>query len=195
MAKLSKVLTSEKWFEKLPESQILNEDSVIRMWIFIQMITGHDHTAKNMFFVAKYNEDLRYDYQFYFAPWDMDLTWGNVSVGEINPYYTAFEMETLDNRVYWDIADMLIDENYHNAKDRAQTLYNELRKTVLTDKEIDEIILQLDHELRDSGAFARDKQRWSEGIHAENTSILRKYAKERLNYLDIAINDFDYFEE
>ena len=104
-------------------------------------------------------------------------------------------MDTLDNRVYWEVADLLIDENYHNAKDRAQTLYNELRKTVLTDKDIDEIILQLDHELRDSGAFARDKQRWPEGIHAEDTSILRKYAKERLNYLDIAINDFDYFEE
>ena len=60
---------------------------------------------------------------------------------------------------------------------------------------MDEIIQNLDHELRDSGAFARDKMRWSEGIHAKDVSVLRKYAKERLNYLDLAINDFDYFEE
>ena len=125
----------------------------------------------------------------------MDLTWGNVSVGEVNPYYTDFERDTLDNRVYWQVADMLIDENYHNAKDRAQALYKELRKTVLTDEIIDEIIQRLDHELRDSGAFARDKARWPEGIHAKDTSILRTYAKDRLNYLDLAINDFDYFEE
>ena len=195
MADLASVLTSSSWKEKLQKSQMLNEDSAIRMWILIQMITGHDHTAKNMYYVAKYNKDLKYDYQFYFAPWDMDLTWGNVSVGEINPYYTAFEMDTLDNRVYWDIADMLIDENYHQAKERAQSIYNELRKTVLTDKDVDEMILQFDHELRDSGAFARDKARWPEGIHANDSSILRRYAKERLNYLDLAINDFDYFEE
>ena len=195
MADLSAVFTHDEWMKVLEKSQILNEDSVIRMWVFLQMITGHDHTAKNMFFVAKYGEEYRYDYQFYFAPWDMDLTWGNVSVGEINPYYTAFEMDTLDNRVYWDVADALIDENYHNAKDRAQELYNELRKTVLTDKDVDEIVLKLDHELRDSGAFARDKERWPEGTHATDSSVLRKYAKERLNYLDLAINDFDYFEE
>ena len=195
MAYLSKVLTSDDWEEKLKKSQILNEDSVIRMWVFIQMITGHDHTAKNMYFVAKYNEDLKYDYQFYFAPWDMDLTWGNVSVGEVNPCYTDFEMDTLDNRVYWEVADMLIDENYNHAKDRAQSLYKGLRQSVLTDEVVDGLILQLDHELRDSGAFARDRERWPEGIHATDSSILRKYAKERLNYLDIAMNDFDYFEE
>ena len=39
------------------------------------------------------------------------------------------------------------------------------------------------------------KMRWPEGIHAKDVSVLRKYAKERLNYLDLAINDFDYFEE
>ena len=64
-----------------------------------------------------------------------------------------------------------------------------------TNDVIDQIILQLDHELRDSGAFARDKMRWPEGIHAKDTSVLRTYAKERLDYLDLAINDFDYFEE
>ena len=123
------------------------------------------------------------------------LTWGNVSVGEINPYYTSFEIDTVDNRVYWDIADMLIDDDYHDTKKRAQALYNELRENVLTNDVVDQIILQLDHELRDSGAFARDKMRWPEGTHAKDTSVLRTYAKERLNYLDLAINDFDYFEE
>ena len=87
---------------------------------------------------------------------------------------------------------MLIDENYNHAKDRAQSLYKGLRQSVLTDEVVDGLILQLDHELRDSGAFARDRERWPEGIHATDSSILRKYAKERLNYLDIAMNDFDY---
>ncbi len=195
MAYLSKVLTTEEWKEQLQKSQILNEDSVLRMWVFIQMITGHDHTAKNMFFVAKYNESLKYDYQFYFAPWDMDLTWGNVSVGEINPYYTDFERSTLDNRVYWQVADMLIDDNYHQAKERAQGIYNELRKTVLTNQDMEEMILNLDHELRDSGAFARDKKRWSEGIHADSCEELLSYATGRLEFLDKALYNFELFDD
>lgn len=195
MAHLSAVLTSDEWRGQLQESEILNEDSLIRMWVFIQMITGHDHTAKNMFFVAKYNEDCKYNYQFYFAPWDMDLTWGNVSVGEINSYYTAFEMDTVDNRVRWEVADMLIEENYNQVKERIQSLYKELRKTVLTDRNVEEMILQLNHELRASGAFARDKERWKEGTHADNCDLLIEYAKKRLNFLDKAIYDFDYFEK
>lgn len=195
MAWLSEFLTLSEEEQLEREQDIINEDSAIRMWLFMQMITGHDHTAKNIFYVAKYNDDLEHNYQFYFAPWDMDLTWGNVSVGEINPYYTAFEMSTLDDRVYWDTADWLIDLNYNGAKEKAQTLYKELRNTVLTDEEVQSIIYELDDQIRNSGAFARDKERWPEGTHAVDCSLLAKYAKERLNYLDLAIYDFDYFQE
>ena len=163
------------------------------MWLFLQIITGHDHTAKNLFYVAKYNDELEYDYQFYFAPWDMDLTWGNVSVGEINPYYTDYEEHTYDDRVYWETADWFIDSNYNGTLDKARELYKELRKTTLTDEVVEEIILDLDSKIRDSGAFQRDKNRWPEGIHAKNCNQLLDYAKKRLNFLDKAIEDLDYF--
>lgn len=193
MAYLSDMLTSSEGEEKQEESQIINEDSVMRMWLFLQIITGHDHTAKNLFYVAKYNDELEYDYQFYFAPWDMDLTWGNVSVGEINPYYTDYEEHTYDDRVYWETADWFIDSNYNGTLDKARELYKELRKTTLTDEVVEEIILDLDSKIRDSGAFQRDKNRWPEGIHAKNCNQLLDYAKKRLNFLDKAIEDLDYF--
>lgn len=195
MSWLSDFLTHSEEEQLNEEQDIINEDSLIRMWLFMQIITGHDHTAKNVYYIAKYNEDLKYNYQFYFAPWDMDLTWGNVSVGEVNPFYTDFEISTLDDRVYWDTADWLIDSNYHDGLEKAQALYKELRKTVLTDEEVQKIIYELDGQIRNSGAFARDKERWPEGTHAKDCSVLANYAKERLNYLDLAIFDFDYFQE
>ena len=77
--------------------------------------------------------------------------------------------------------------------DKARELYKELRKTTLTDEVVEEIILDLDSKIRDSGAFQRDKNRWPEGIHAKNCNQLLDYAKKRLNFLDKAIEDLDYF--
>ena len=196
LAKLANKMTiSEDKFLEDNDHGLINEESAIRLWLFLQMITGHDHTAKNVFYIAKYNDDLKYNYEFYFAPWDMDLTWGNVSVGEINPYYTAYERDTIDNRVYWDVGDKLIDTDYNDSVAYMENLYARLRKTVLTNEKLEEMILNLDHELRDSGAFARDKERWPEGIHADSCEELLNYATGRLEFLDKALYNFKLFED
>ena len=195
LANLAAIMTlsDEEFVEKA--SEMIDVDSAIRLWMFLQIITGHDHTAKNVFYVAKHNANLQYDYKFYFAPWDMDLTWGNVSVGEVNPYYTDYERDTIDNRVYWDVGDRLIDTNYHDSVVYMENLYTEIRKTVLTDEKLEEMILELDSELRDSGAFARDKERWPEGIHADSCEELLSYALGRLEFLDKAMYKFELFDD
>ena len=175
-------------------TDILNDESAVRLWLFLQIITGHDHTGKNVFYVAKYNDDLSENYQFYFAPWDMDLTWGSVSVGEINPVYTAFQAETVRDRVYWVVGDKVLDENRNNAQNYVQNLYNQLRKTVLTEENLENMIYELDSQLRDSGAFARDKSRWPKGVHADDCEQLLNYAKERLDFLDEALYDLEYYD-
>lgn len=194
IAKLAAVMTlKDEEFAAQENQDLINEDSAIRLWLFLQIITGHDHTAKNVFYIAKYNDDLKYNYEFYFAPWDLDLTWGNVSVGEVNPYYTAYERETIDNRVYWDVGDRLIENDYNDSVAYMENLYTMLRKTVLTNEKVENMILELDSELRDSGAFARDKERWPEGIHADSCEELLSYATGRLEFLDKALYNLDCF--
>lgn len=175
-------------------SDVVNVDSAMRLWMFLQMITGHDHTAKNVYYVAKYDEEKSSGYEFYFAPWDMDLTWGNVSVGEINSVYTAYEEDTYDDRVYWETGDRLVKLNYDGARDDMQTLYTELREGVLSDAAVERMILELDHQVRDSGALARDRVRWTDSVHAEDCRQLVEYAKMRLEFLDHALYDRNYLE-
>ncbi|MGN0334325.1 MAG: CotH kinase family protein [Lachnospiraceae bacterium] len=162
----------------------LHEDNAVRMWLFMQIITGHDQRAKNMFYVAKKTED---GYRFSFAPWDMDLTWGNVSVGETNPLFTAYEYETVDDRIYWETAERLIDLNVNGAADQMQKIYRDLRAGILSGDAVEERIMGYDHTIRDSGAASRDAARWPEGAHAENCMELIRYAKDRLRYLDGAL--------
>ena len=123
----------------------------------------------------------------------MDLTWGNVSVGEVNPYYTAYERDTIDNRVYWDVGECLLETDYNDSVAYMENLYTTIRKTVLTDEKLEEMIIELDHELRDYGAFERDKERWPEGIHADSSEELLSYALGRLEFLDKALYNLESF--
>lgn len=169
-----------------------DEDNLLRMWLFLQIITGHDHTAKNIFYAAKATEE---GYRFYFAPWDMDLTWGNVSVGETNPLYTAYEPQTFNDRVYWETADWLIDSGENGAVEKVQELYRSLRENVLSDEAVRERIFETDALIRDSGAYARDEERWPYAAHAVDCRPLAAYAKTRLHFLDKALWDFEYFDD
>lgn len=189
----AKLTLSDDEFLEDDDHGLINEESAIRLWTFLQIITGHDHTVKNVFYIAKYNDDLKYNYEFQFAPWDMDLTWGNVSVGEVNPYYTAYERDTIDNRVYWDVGECLLETDYNDSVAYMENLYTTIRKTVLTDEKLEEMIIELDHELRDSGAFERDKERWPEGIHADSSEELLSYALGRLEFLDKALYNLESF--
>ncbi len=191
LAELSWVLygtTDEEFIETA--TTLIDEDNAMRMWLFIQIITGHDQRAKNVFYAARYERE---QYKFYFAPWDMDLTWGNVSVGEINPLYTEFEWETYDDMVPWDTAERLISLNVNGAAEKMQELYTQLRDTVLSDEALEAEIKNLDALLRNSGAYQRDWERWSEGAHTEDCRKLLDYAKTRMQYLDQALFDLENY--
>jgi hypothetical protein len=172
-------------------SSVMDQESAVRMWLFMQIITGHDQRAKNVYYVAKKEKE---DYRFYFAPWDMDLTFGNVSVGEVNPLYTAFEAETFDDDIPWETADRLIFSNVNGAAEQMQQYYRELRQEVLSDENLEERITALDRLLRKSGAYQRDWERWPEGAHTRDCETLIDYAKKRMEFLDQALFDLENYD-
>lgn len=53
MADLSAFLEAECSQAAVDNRISIDEDSALRTWLFLQIITGHDQTAKNMFYVAK----------------------------------------------------------------------------------------------------------------------------------------------
>ena len=57
------------------------------------------------------------------------------------------------------------------------------------------MILEYDKEIRDSGAFARDQQRWPQGLHARSCEELISYAKARLDFLDKALYNLELFDK
>ena len=192
MAEISQIIMSEGTVFAAAIPKIIDINSAMRLWLFMQIVTGHDQTAKNVYYIARSYED---GYRFSFAPWDLDLTWGNVSVGEENPLYTAFESEIYDDWIHWETADQIIEDNIEGVTLEMQQLYQQLRGNVLSNENIEQYIQTMSDMLEDSGAYARDQKRWPGAAHTESCEQLIGYAKKRLEFLDNALLDFSLFEK
>lgn len=192
MAEFSELLNAsdEVFEEKI--SDMIDEDNAMRLWLYIQVIAGYDQQKKNVFYVAREESG---SYYFTFAPWDLDLTWGNRSDSNPDTLYTRYDEGMLTKYFHWETGDRLIRQNVNGAADKMQKLYGELRKTVLSDEAIEARATELNHILRDSGAYVREQKRWPESVFAEDAEIVLNFARERMAYLDTALYDLENFLE
>ena len=190
MAYFSEILNgSDEQFEQNVE-KLLDEDNAMRLWLYIQVIAGYDQQKKNVFYVARKEGN---DYYFTFAPWDLDLTWGNISGQDPQMLYTAYDERMTGEYFYWETGDRLIRQNVDKAADRMQKLYKQLRKNELSDESLEILVAKYDHILRNSGAYAREQMRWPESALSENAETVLNFAKERMAYLDTALYDLENF--
>lgn len=189
MAEISELYqaSDEQFIEKV--DNLIDEDNTIRMWLFTQLITGVDQNSKNILYVAKKELD---NYRFYFAPWDMDLTWGNISA-DVEPLYTVYNEELVKKAQHCQPGDRLVRLNVNGAKEKMQELYAQMRQVSWSDEALEARILELDQILRYSGAYLRDQNRWPEGAYSEDCSTLIEYAKQRMDYLDGALYDLENY--
>ena len=168
---------------------VIDEENAIRLWLYLQIISGVDQVYKNTFYVAKKEGNT---YRFYFIPWDFDLTWGNISSGE-EPLYTVFNIEGLNMSYDWEPGNRLVRLDVNGSAEKMETLYRQYREGILSDESIEDRIAALDHIIRDSGAYLRDQIRWPQSACADDCNVLINYAKERFAYLDVALNDLERY--
>lgn len=189
MAEFAKALNASDEEYASQIVQITDLDNAMRLWLYIQVITGVDQGSKNVFYVARKNGD---SYQFTFAPWDLDLTFGNTS-GNEEPHYTRFTKERLETVIRWQPGTRLMELDVENTAGEMQKLYKELRTSVLSDEALEERMEELNHIIRDSGAYKREAARWPETAQADDYSQVSEYAKERMAFLDYALFDLEDF--
>lgn len=190
MAAFSAVQTASDEVFKETAGTCMDTDNAMRLWLYIQVVAGYDQWKKNEFYIARKQGD---GYYFTFAPWDLDLTWGNRSDSNADTWYTAYDDSLIEKYYYWETGDRLVRLNVDNAEAKVQKLYKELRQNVLSDDALEQRIMEIDHVLRDSGAYERERVRWPESALAEDPQIVLNFAKERMNYLDTALYDLKQF--
>ena len=149
-------------------AEIVDIDSMIDYFLHLQAYSMIDNVFNNLFVIANYENGA---YKIRFAPWDMDMTMGTPG----HPY---------DMWVYFPPMDRALDLNVDGIRTRTLDRWKELRAGVLTTENVERYIAQYEHELNDSGAKARNAERWElEETVADGSGIVN-YAADRFALLD-----------
>jgi hypothetical protein len=167
-------------------------DNLIDINIFFNLIQGEDnvegHLLKNEFIAVK--RDQENGFKVLYAPWDMDISWGNKWIDDGDANFTAsYYYMPYDNfpGEFGYYEEILIN-NDTDILEKTAAKYKELRSDKWSYDNIDKMIDSYEADIFVSGAFYRDKERWPDGIYEvdceKKLDWFRQYVHLRLEFLD-----------
>ena len=165
---------------------LVDLDSVANLWIYLQLTNAGDNVYKNMFFAFKNGPE---GHRMYLVPWDMDLTWGNVYVDNSEALYVTWCPENVDQYLEWPFADRLIRLDVGGIRHRIAERWQELRETVFSQRELDDLFWQCRHRIEDSGVLAREAERWPQGRWDGDYDSMYDYMEERVDWMDVWVKE------
>lgn len=183
--KLRDLADNDTFAENAPV--LVDVDSAVNVWIYLQAVLGIDNRGKNMYYVAKYNNQ---SYRIFFAPWDMDLTWGDSLIegtGE-QLWDVVLSTDLYSERINWPMGDRLVELDVEDTQKQIREKWKLLRDGIFSDENLSLSVDSLVHEVRDSGALNRDKERWPDSNFGIDYELFKRMALYRMNILD------DYFD-
>ncbi len=170
-------------------------DNAIDIYLFFNLIQGGDNVGgkniKNLYLAIRAGENGP---TALYAPWDMDLTWGNwfandLSVNLVSPYQLTPSNHVLMQSGY---LNQILVNGDGGAWDRIYEKYRRLRESAWSDETIGAMLDAYEREIYLSGAYRREMERWPEGTYTEASAGLdtfRAYVAQRLRETD------RYYEE
>ena len=141
-----------------------------------------------MYYVAKQTASGP---KLYFAPWDMDITWGDAlsenedgdSVWKVG-LFTGLYSE----RINWAYGDRLVELDVDETRDYVNRTWKELGAGVFSEENLTERIDGLVHQVQDSGAYTRNEERWPDSSSGQNYDLFKRMAFYRFGILDYYFN-------
>lgn len=154
----------------------VDADSALRHALLVQAGGMTDNFFNNMYIWAHVSNGktiLR------FYPWDLDMSWG-LKKEEIGQEY--------ENWLYFPVLDRALNLDAGHLRGRLAETWSRLRSGLFSYESVQTIVEACAAKLNDSGAMARDAERWqTERYTADGQEILDFYAQ-RLTLLDSAVS-------
>ena len=171
----------QEFAEKAP--QLTDQEGALDVWIYLQAVLGIDNRGKNMYYVSKNRGASQ---KIYFAPWDMDITWGDaLSEGtEGKIWDVGLNTALYSERINWSFGDRLIELDVEGSRAYVGERWKELRQGALSDESLTEAIEGLAAQVVDSGALARDQKRWPDSNSGQDYGLFTRMALYRMKLLD-----------
>ncbi len=149
-------------------------DNYVNYKVLIGLIMGVDNTTKNQYLSMQNSKD-----KLLITPWDMDLSFGD------NWDVSSFNGESFDANSYlngnW-LDEYVLESNQLNNLIKQR--YWELRKDTITMDNINKYLDEYKELLVSSGAAKRDSDRWYDYDIEYEIEQIRKWANNRIIFLD-----------
>ena len=163
-----------------PNSQFYQEydsrfeiDNLVDYFIFLNLLRATDNTGKNIY-IAKYDTDDKY----FYAPWDLDGTFGTVWNGT----YDATTNDVLLNGFY---SRLMHDCQAQGFRDKLKARWLELRSTHITHDSILSMFMSSHELLLNNGVYERESQKWPNFTYNSlDIDYISDWLSDRLEYLD-----------
>ncbi len=160
---------------------LMDEDNLADMWIFLNVIAGRDNRWKNLYLTCRAD-----DGKLVMAPWDCDisfgLNWGES--GDLHLYhepYSFYEVQTMP------IFDRYLELNVNEFRTTLANRWQQLREDWLSAEEIISRAQKFRTQLEDSGALDRNRKKWPKSGDAADISYIEEFVNFRIPYLDAGI--------
>lgn len=149
-------------FERLA-MEYIDFASILRYYLLVQAGGMSDNVYNNMYVIAN-RKDGKLTYRF--APWDMDLTWGRYKDKEGDDFYHEL--------FSFGVAQRMIDIDAGGyTQEMLHDMWRQLRETVFSEENIQQLVEEYVNELDASGAYVRDAMRWrGDAYFADGSEIL-----------------------
>ena len=156
---------------------MIDPDNFLDINLFLQYASAIDNTGfKNIFYLLKNQEN---SYRLYLIPWDTDMSWGVVfDSGFVFDYQMS--MGIMISRQEYPF--ML--QKYPDLDALMSLRWKELRKSVLSEDNVQKLLDETQTTLRRSGALTREINHWGPVYENDTAENLYKFLMERLRMLD-----------
>lgn len=164
-------------------------DNAIDFYLFINLVQGTDNVdlIKNYYILLQNEKEGT---KAFYAPWDLDLTWGNqyIGVSEENFTYPYAHSEDYNCIIESGYLSQLMINGDTSVWEMIFEKYRTFRKNEWSEENINALLDQYEADIFASGAYLRDMERWPDGTYgnaADELDIFRAYVMNRLRETDL----------
>ena len=162
-------------------------DNAIDYTLFINLVQGDDNLFKNYYLFVR---EIPGGFYSYYCPWDLDVAWGNMFVPNVKNGYLQYGHKPYYNLLFEDLYfGQIMAGDCADIVEKSCDRFAQLRKGAWSDDTIRKMLDEYEKDVCSSGAYLRDKERWSDGSYRaegepNNFDKFRAYVAERLSEAD-----------
>lgn len=153
--------------------------NIVDNWLFFQAIAGFDNENKNVYYVSMQKGTDAYGY---FIPWDMNISFGALYAE--NKFFCMESDKELETLVAFEPGMRIINLDADGARASAKQTWNRWRGGAFETGQLYARMDALHTQIVDSGAMAREKERWPDGNANEDLTFMKDFTEKRLAFLD-----------